>query len=200
ELGGTDQTFNLLVGRDLQRALGQEPQVALTVPLLEGLDGVQKMSKSLGNYVGIDERPEDVYGKLMSVSDDLMWRDYDGVARVAGVEISALRQGHPMEAKKRLAFTLTARYHGAAEATAAAEHFAQVHQRRAVPAVVEERRVVAPGGRIDLVSLLRTVGMASSNSEARRMVGQGAVEVDGQRVTRADTEIASGRSYLIRVG
>ena len=112
ELGGTDQTFNLLVGRDLQRAMGQAPQVALTVPILEGLDGVQKMSKSLGNYVGIDERPQDIYGKLMSLSDDLMWRYYELLTRIPETELAELRAGHPMEAKKRLAFALTAQYHG----------------------------------------------------------------------------------------
>ncbi len=114
ELGGTDQTFNLLVGRDLQRAHGQEAQVALTVPILEGLDGVQKMSKSLGNYVGITEPPGDMYGKLMSVSDALMFRYFELVTRVPEAEIAELRRLHPMEAKKRLARTVTAMYHGEA--------------------------------------------------------------------------------------
>lgn len=200
ELGGTDQTFNLLVGRDLQRALGQEPQVALTVPILEGLDGVQKMSKSLGNYVGIDERAEDVYGKLMSISDDLMWRYYELLTRVSEVEIAALRRGHPMDAKKRLALTLTRQYHGAAEATAAAEHFARVHQQRTAPTEIEERRVFAPEGHLALVSLLREVGLVSSNSDGRRMIAQGAVEVDGERVAAVDAEVTCGRTYLIRVG
>jgi tyrosyl-tRNA synthetase len=200
ELGGTDQTFNLLVGRDLQRAVGQEPQVALTVPILEGLDGVQKMSKSLGNYVGLDERPEDVYGKLMSISDDLMWRYYELLTRVPDAEIERLRQGHPMEAKKRLAFELTHRYHGLAHATTAAEHFARVHQHRSAPAAVEERRVPSPGHGLPLVGVLREVGLVGSNSEARRMIAQGAVEVDGQRVTGRDPELTPGRTYLIRVG
>ena len=119
ELGGTDQTFNLLVGRDLQRAHGQEPQVALTVPILEGLDGVQKMSKSLGNYVGITEPPADMYGKLMSVSDAMMFRYFELVTRVPEDEIAALRGLHPMEAKKRLARTVTAMYHGEAAAAEA---------------------------------------------------------------------------------
>ena len=200
ELGGTDQTFNLLVGRDLQRALGQEPQVALTVPILEGLDGVQKMSKSLGNYVAIDERAEDVYGKLMSVSDELMWRYYELLTRLPEAEIAALRRGHPMDAKKRLALTLTTEYHGQASAAAAAEHFARVHQQRAVPAEVGEQRISAPRGHVTLVSMLRASGMVSSNSEARRMIGQGAVEVDGERVTSVDVEVPSGRAYLVRVG
>jgi tyrosyl-tRNA synthetase len=200
ELGGTDQTFNLLVGRDLQRAMGQEPQVALTVPILEGLDGVQKMSKSLGNYVGIDEAAENVYGKLMSVSDELMWRYYELLTRVPEAEIATLRRGHPLEAKKRLALAVTAQYHGAAEAAAAAERFARVHQQRGTPDEVEERRLAVPGDRLALVSLLREAGLVASNSEARRMIGQGAVEVDGERVTAVDSEVATGRTYLIRVG
>jgi tyrosyl-tRNA synthetase len=200
ELGGTDQTFNLLVGRDLQKATGQEPQIAITVPILEGLDGVQKMSKSLGNYVGIDEPAEDVYGKVMSVSDELMWRYYELLTRVPAEEIEDLRRGHPLEAKKRLALALTTQYHGAASAAAAAERFARVHQERGAPADVEERRVAASGGRLGLVALLREAGLVGSNSEARRMIGQGAVEVDGERVTALDREVAAGRTYLIRVG
>ena len=200
ELGGTDQTFNLLVGRDLQRALGQEPQVALTVPILEGLDGVQKMSKSLGNYVGIDERPDDVYGKLMSISDELMWRYYDLLTRVSPPEIESLRRGHPMDAKKRLAFALTSRYHGDGQAAAAAEHFARVHQRRSAPAGMEETRVSCAGTGLDLVVLLRSLGLASSNSEARRLISQGAVEIDGERVALSEAELGAGRTYVVRVG
>jgi tyrosyl-tRNA synthetase len=200
ELGGTDQTFNLLVGRDLQRACGQEAQVALTVPILEGLDGVQKMSKSLGNYVGIDEKPDDVFGKIMSVSDELMWRYYELLTRVSESGMAALRAGHPMEAKKQLAALLTTQYHGAEKAAAAAAHFARVHQQGAVPAEVEERRVGGHGGALSLPVALRESGLAASNSEGRRLIGQGAVEVDGERVTSLDAELAAGRSYLIRVG
>jgi tyrosyl-tRNA synthetase len=200
ELGGTDQTFNLLVGRDLQRALGQEPQIALTVPILEGLDGAQKMSKSLGNYVGIDERPEDIYGKVMSVSDDLMWRYYELLTRIPEADIEAMRRGHPMDAKKRLAFTLTAQYQGPEKAEAAADHFARVHQQGALPAEIDERRLVAVGGSIPLPQALREAGLVSSNSEGRRLIIQGAVEVDGERVTRLDAELADGHTYLVRVG
>ncbi len=199
ELGGTDQTFNLLGGRDLQRALGQEPQVALTVPILEGLDGVQKMSKSLGNYVGIDEKPEDIYGKVMSVSDELMWRYYELLTRIPEADITAMRAGHPMDAKKRLAFTLTAQHQGREKAEAAAEHFTRVHQQGALPAQIDERRLVAPGGRILLPQALRGAGLVTSNSEARRLIAQGAVEVDGERVTGLDAELVEG-TYLIRVG
>ena len=200
ELGGTDQTFNLLVGRDLQRALGQEPQVAVTVPILEGLDGVQKMSKSLGNYAGIDEKPEDLYGKVMSVSDDLMWRYYELLTRIPEAEIEAMRAGHPMDAKKRLAFTLTAQYQGPEKAGAAAEHFVRVHQQGALPAEIHERRVLARGGRILLPQALREAGLVPSNSEGRRLIAQGAVEVDGERVTGLEAELTEGRTYLIRVG
>jgi len=205
ELGGTDQTFNLIVGRDLLRAHGQEPQIALTLPLLEGLDGVQKMSKSLGNYVGISEPPNDIYGKLMSVSDDLMWRYFELLTRVPEAEIAALRVGHPMDAKKHLARTITAQYHGEAAAAEAEAHFQRVFQHRQDPEKPEEIRISA--GRIDtsgpqlpLVKVLVATGYVSSNSEARRMIQQGAVEVDGQRVSDVNGALAAGRAYLIRVG
>jgi tyrosyl-tRNA synthetase len=200
ELGGTDQTFNLLVGRDLQRALGQEPQVALTVPILEGLDGMQKMSKSLGNYVGIDEKAEDIYGKVMSVSDDLMWRYYELLTRIPETDIETMRGGHPMEAKKRLAFTLTAQYQGPEKAEAAADHFRRVHQQGTIPVEIDERRVHASGGSILLPQALREAGLVGSNSEGRRLIAQGAVEVDGERVTHLDAGLAPGRTYLIRLG
>jgi tyrosyl-tRNA synthetase len=201
ELGGTDQTFNLLVGRDLQRAHDQEPQVALTVPILEGLDGVQKMSKSLGNYVGITEPPVDMYGKLMSVSDELMFRYFELITRVSPAEIARLRALHPMEAKKRLAWTVTAMYHGEAGAQAGEAHFARVHQQREAPEKIEEitlrtRSVEEPVWRIVVMS-----GLAPSNSEARRQIQQGAVEIDGARVSDPNQAVpASGQSRLLRVG
>lgn len=205
ELGGTDQTFNLLVGRDLQRAHGQEPQIALTVPILEGLDGAQKMSKSLGNYVGISETPEDIFGKLMSVSDELMWRYYELLTRIPESEIAALRAGHPMEAKKRLARTITAQYHGEPAAAAAEAHFTNVFQQRRDPENAEEVRVVAgalgaSGGKVQLVKLLVATGFVSSNSEARRMIQQGAVEIDGDRVSDVNHVLAAAGAHLIRVG
>ncbi len=200
ELGGTDQTFNLLVGRDLQRAHGQEPQIALTVPILEGLDGTQKMSKSLGNYVGINEKPEDIFGKLMSVSDELMWRYYELLTRIPENEIASLRAGHPMDAKKRLARTLTAQYHGETAAAAAEAHFVRVHQQRDRPPTVERQRVAAPGGRITLVRALTATGMVASNSEARRQIQQGAVEVNRERVRQVDAELRAGQTYAVKVG
>ena len=200
ELGGTDQTFNLLVGRDLQRAHGQEPQIALTVPILEGLDGVHKMSKSLGNYIGINEPPADIYGKAMSVSDAMMWRYFELLTRVPEPEIAALKAGHPMEAKKRLARTLTAMYHGEAAAGDAEAHFARVFQQRAEPEAIEEI-AISLGSAADgqLVRVLVAAGCVPSNSEARRMIQQGAVDVDGQRVSDVNAAVAPG-AHLVRVG
>jgi tyrosyl-tRNA synthetase len=212
ELGGTDQTFNLLVGRDLQRAMGQAPQVALTVPILEGLDGVQKMSKSLGNYVGIDEKPEDVYGKLMSLSDGLMWRYYELLTRVSAAEMAALKAGHPMEAKKRLALALTARYHGDHAAREAQATFERVSQQRLEPAVLEEVTIGAPragegasgpvvgvGTSRYLWSVMKEVGLVQSTSEGRRLIEQGAVVVDQVRVSTVDHVLSPG-AHTIQVG
>ena len=200
ELGGTDQTFNLLVGRDLQRAHGQEPQVALTVPILEGLDGVQKMSKSLGNYVGIAEPPADVFGKLMSVPDALMFRYFELATRVPEAEMATLRQLHPMEAKKRLAFLVTAMYHGEGAAREAEAGFVRVFQERETPENIDEVMVSAESGELPLAVALARAGLVPSNSEGRRMVQQGAVEVDGRRASDPAEVLAPGRSYLVRVG
>jgi tyrosyl-tRNA synthetase len=200
ELGGTDQTFNLLVGRDLQRAHGQEPQVALTVPILEGLDGVQKMSKSLGNAIGITEPPADMYGKLMSVSDELMFRYFELVTRVPDEEIQRLRKLHPMEAKKRLAWTVTAMYHGEAGAREGEAHFARVVQQKEAPESIEEIRWSPPGREAPVWMVIKEAGLVPSNSEARRMIQQGAVEVDGERISDPARTLPRGRGYLIKVG
>lgn len=204
ELGGTDQTFNLLVGRDLQRVHGQDAQVVLTVPILEGLDGVQKMSKSFGNAIGINERPVDIYGKLMSISDALMWRYFELLTRIPESELETLKSGHPMEAKKRLARTITAQYHGDAAASEAEANFTRVFQQRRDPEKVEEihvpaGQIVASGGEVPLVRVLVATGCVTSSSEARRMIQQGAVEVDGQRVSDVSHVVAGG-AHLIRVG
>ena len=202
ELGGTDQTFNLLVGRDLQRAHGQEAQVALTVPILEGLDGVQKMSKSLGNYVGINEPPAEIYGKLMSVSDALMFRYFELATRVPEVELAALRTQHPMEAKKRLARTVTAMYHGEARAAEAEAAFSRVVQKKEAPEKIEEIRLATPYEGEPAWKIVVWSGMAASNSEARRQIQQGAVELDGSRVSDPNQKVvaASGQSRLLQVG
>ena len=200
ELGGTDQTFNLLVGRDLQRAHGQEPQVALTVPILEGLDGVQKMSKSLGNAVGITEPPADMYGKLMSVADDLMFRYFELVTRVSEEEIQALKNLHPMEAKKRLAWTVTAMYQGEAGAVEGESHFSRVVQGKELPEKIEIIRAETPHQSEPAWKVIVMSGLVPSNSEARRQIQQGAVEVDGTRLPDPNQLLPTGREYLIRVG
>jgi tyrosyl-tRNA synthetase len=201
ELGGTDQTFNLLVGRDLQRAHGQEPQVAVTTPILEGLDGVQKMSKSLGNYVGINEPPAEMYGKLMSVSDALMFRYFELATRVPEDEIGALRSLHPMEAKKRLARTITAMYHGEAGADAGESHFARVVQSREVPENIDEIRIQTAAAQEPLWKVLARIGLVATTSEGRRMIQQGAVELDGQPIHDLNHAVAtSPTSHLLKVG
>jgi tyrosyl-tRNA synthetase len=201
ELGGTDQTFNLLVGRDLQRAHGLEPQVAVTVPILAGLDGVQKMSKSLGNYVGITEPPGDMYGKLMSLSDGVMFRYFELVTRVPEPEIAALRALHPMEAKKRLARTVTAMYHGEAAAAATEAAFSRVVQKREIPDNIEEIPLTTPSDGEPAWKIVVWAGMVPSNSEARRQIQQGAVELDGRRVSDPNEKIpVSSRSRLLQVG
>jgi len=200
ELGGTDQTFNLLLGRDLQRAHGQEPQIAVTVPILEGLDGVQKMSKSLGNYVGINEAPGQIYGKLMSVPDGLMFRYFDLATRTSPEEIATLRAAHPMEAKKRLAWTVTAQYCGGGAADAAQADFSRVFQSRQIPENIEEVTVTTEGGRLPIWRVLATASMVTSNAEARRMIQQGAVEVDGERITDPNRVLEAPGERVIRVG
>jgi tyrosyl-tRNA synthetase len=201
ELGGTDQTFNLLVGRDLQRAHGQEAQVALTVPILEGLDGVQKMSKSLGNYVGINEPPAEMYGKLMSVSDGLMFRYFELVTRVPEDEIAELRRLHPMDAKKRLARTVTAMYHGEAAAAEAEAAFSRVVQKKEVPENIEEIRLATPHDAEPAWKIVVRAGLVTSNSEARRQIQQGAVELDGTRISDPNQKVMpSGLSRLLQVG
>ncbi len=214
ELGGTDQKFNLLVGRELQRDFGQEPQVIMTVPILEGLDGVQKMSKSLGNAIGIEEPAGEIYGKVMSIPDSLLMRYYELVTPLAAEEIDKIRQGvsqgslHPRDAKANLAKVLVALYHGADAAEGAAAAFDRVFRDRRDPEDVEVAELQiellrgTSGGSIipSLPIVLTASGLTSSNSEARRLIRQGAVEVDGKRVTDVDYQLAPDREPLIRVG
>jgi tyrosyl-tRNA synthetase len=210
ELGGTDQTFNLLLGRELQRAHGQAAQVAVTVPILEGLDGVQKMSKSLGNSIGISEPADEIYGKIMSISDELMWRYFELLTRLPAGEIEGLRAGHPRDAKMRLARALTTQYHGEAAGAAAEAKFVREVQHRQVPETIEEVRVDAapreelpPPGVPDarfLWWVIKEASLAPSASEARRLIQQGAVDVDGERVTDVNRRLAAGRGYLLRIG
>jgi tyrosyl-tRNA synthetase len=200
ELGGTDQTFNLLVGRDLQEDAGQPGQIALVVPLLEGTDGVQKMSKSLGNQIGITEAPEDMYGKVMSISDQLMARFYILLSRLPPERQAAIGRGdvHPMEAKKALARELVARFHGAEAAERAAGFFEERFQKRAAnqPTPV---RISTAGDDIWICQLVKEAGFAPSTSEARRLVGQGAVRVDGKPVD-VNFRFRRGAHRLLEVG
>ncbi|HKQ60963.1 MAG TPA: tyrosine--tRNA ligase [Candidatus Polarisedimenticolaceae bacterium] len=208
ELGGTDQLFNLNVGRDVMPSYGLEPQVVLTTPLLEGLDGKEKMSKSLGNYVGIDEAPSSIFGKVMSVSDELMWRYYELCTDLSAAGLGQLRelvaQGrlHPKQAKEGLAMRLIADFHDEAAAKQAREEFQRVFAAQGVPDQVPEHRHPAGGGKAFLPELLAAIGLASSRSEAQRLLRQGAVEVDGRRVEPGAWElpVAPGGSLLFKVG
>jgi tyrosyl-tRNA synthetase len=205
ELGGTDQKFNLLVGRQLQQAWGQPPQVVMTMPLLEGLDGVQKMSKSLGNYVGIAEAPAEMFGKLMSVSDDLMWRYFellsfrplDEIGRLKA-EVAAGR--NPMEVKFELAEEIVSRFHDPGAAEAAKAEFVARFRRGALPEDVPEVGLTAAGGSIGIADALRQAGLTASNSESFRMIRQGAVKIDGERVEDRERELAAGESMVLQVG
>jgi tyrosyl-tRNA synthetase len=208
ELGGTDQLFNLLVGRDIQREYGQEEQVVLTVPLLEGTDGKEKMSKSLGNYIGINERPEDIYGKVMSVSDEMMWRYYLLTTDLAPPEIDALKakvaagELHPMKAKRDLASLLVTYYHGPGAAQAAAEHFDRVFSKREDPEEMQSTAIPLQDTPIPLFKLIVELGMAASGSEAKRLMQQGGVTLDGEKVTDIAASFDRSRKacYVLRVG
>jgi tyrosyl-tRNA synthetase len=205
ELGGTDQRFNLLIGRELQREYGQEPQVVLTMPLLEGYtDGVQKMSKSLNNYIGINEAPEDIFGKIMSISDELMWRYFELLSDKALSEIQNLRSKveagalHPMEVKKSLGAELVARYHGAAPAESAQRYFEARHQNKALPS--EIRKQFSAPEPIWICRLLVDLDFAKSGNEARRLIAQGAVRIDGRVVTDVDFHFDGALHRVIEVG
>ena len=205
ELGGTDQKFNLLVGRELQRDYGQEPQVIITMPLLEGLDGVNKMSKSLGNYVGIDDAPNDMFGKLMSVSDDLMWRyiellSFEPLSVIGRWKETVVAGGNPREIKVRFAQELVARFHDRASAEAALEDFEARFRHGGIPDnLVEQIIEVAPEGAL-IVQALKSSGVCSSTSDAYRMIEQGGVRVDGEKVSDTALRLQVGGTYILQVG
>ncbi len=201
ELGGTDQRFNLLVGRDLQKNRGLIPQVVITMPLLEGLDGVQKMSKSLGNAVGISEEPNEMFGALMSISDEMMLRYYELLSDVDEKDLAKLRAGavHPMEAKKDLAHELVSRFHSPAMADSARAEFENRFQRRRLPSDIPEHRLPA-GDPVWVCRLLKDCGLVGSNGEARRMIVQGAVRIDGDKVSSVNLEIETEGELVIEVG
>ena len=205
ELGGTDQKFNLLVGRELQRAFGQEPQVVITVPILEGLDGKNKMSKSLDNYVGIDEAPNEMFGKIMSISDELMWRWFDLLSFKTTDEIAELKADqtngrNPRDIKIELAKELISRFHDEDSANLAETNFINQFQKKNIPDDIEEVSLVVSEGSIPLANLLKDCEMTSSTSEAIRMIKQGAVRIDEKKITDTKYKISSGTSAVYQVG
>ena len=206
EIGGTDQLFNLLMGRDLQKGRNQEPQVVLTMPLLEGLDGVNKMSKSLGNYIGISESADDIFGKIMSISDDLMFRYYELLSDLSMAEISRLKQDmeagriHPKAIKVQLARELVTRFHDADAANTAERNFEQVFTKNELPDEIPEKKIEVDDAAIWLPRLLVQAELVKSTSDGRRMITQNAVSVDGTKVTDINTEIPVRGSALLQVG
>jgi len=205
ELGGTDQKFNLLVGRELQRAFGQEPQVVITVPILEGLDGKNKMSKSLDNYVGIDEAPNDMFGKIMSISDELMWRWFDLLSFKTTDDIKNLKADqtngrNPRDIKIELAKELISRFHDEESANLAETNFINQFQKKNIPDDIEEVSLIVSEGSIPLANLLKDVEMTSSTSEAIRMIKQGAVRIDEKKITDTKHIVISGNSAVYQVG
>ncbi|PYQ10743.1 MAG: tyrosine--tRNA ligase [Acidobacteria bacterium] len=208
EMGGTDQKFNLLVGREIMREFHLEPQVVLTMPLLEGTDGVEKMSKSLGNYIGINETPREIFGKILSINDDLMWRYYELCTDLTLVQIAELKKGvaekklHPKQAKVDLAKRIIADFHSAAEAAAAEAEFERVFVSRETPDAVEEVTLPCESAPLWFPRLLVKVGLAKSNGDATRLINQGGVTLDGSRVDSPGLELRADApaEHLIKVG
>ena len=205
ELGGTDQKFNLLVGRQLQEAYGQPPQVVLTMPILEGLDGVQKMSKSLNNYVGIADAPDDMFGKLMSISDDLMWRymellSFEPMTAIAQWRQACVDGANPRDYKVRFAQEIVTRFHDQAAAVAALETFEARFKQGLLPEDLPEQTVNTPPGGYPIANLLKDVGLTASTSESNRMIQQGGVKIDGEKLDDPKKLIASGHTLILQVG
>jgi tyrosyl-tRNA synthetase len=205
ELGGTDQRFNLLVGRELQKHFGLPQQIVLTMPLLEGLDGTQKMSKSLGNYVGIDESPQEIFGKLMSISDELMWKYLELLSFRPAIEIESLRESvkngaNPRDIKVDLAREIVARFHDENAAKQAEEDFVARFRRGVIPENIPEISLNIDVSAISLAHALKMAGLVSSTSDAYRMLDQGAVKVDGAKITSKNFEIQKGNTYICQVG
>jgi len=205
ELGGTDQKFNLLVGRELQKHYGQEPQVIITMPLLEGLDGVNKMSKSLGNYVGITDAPNEMFGKLMSISDELMWRYIEllssaSLATIAEWKRSIAGGANPRDTKVRFAQEIVTRFHDARAAQAALEDFESRFRDGGIPADLAEQVIVVQGADAPIVQVLKSAGVCPSTSEANRMIEQGGVRVNGEKVSDKALKLGAGETYVLQVG
>jgi len=210
ELGGTDQKFNLLMGRTLQKEFGQQPQIAIMTPLLEGLDGVKKMSKSLGNYIGIDEDPKDIYGKAMSIPDELMLKYFELVTDVSLDELAELKQGldngsiHPRDAKMKLAFNLVEKYYDNQSAVEAQEHFKSVFQNNQLPSDIEIKAVPADildnEGRVWIAKLIHELGLVGSSGEGKRMVTQGAVKINEEKIDDVNMMVTPKSDMIIQVG
>jgi tyrosyl-tRNA synthetase len=200
ELGGTDQKFNLLVGRELQKQYGQEPQCILTMPLLEGLVGDEKMSKSLGNYVGINEPPQEIFGKLMSISDERMWRYIELLSFELPEKIKAWKSEHPRDVKVRFAKEIVARFHSSKAAEQAQADFESRFREGELPSDMPEVSVKAPAGGIPISQLLKQAGLTPSTTEAQRMIEQGGVKLDGERVSDKSLKVPAGRTVVAQVG
>ena len=205
QMGGTDQKFNLLVGRHIQQSFDLEPQIALTVPLLEGLDGVQKMSKSYGNYIGITESPNEMFGKIMSISDELMWRYFELLSFRPLGEIGNIKEEvddgkNPRDVKFELAIEITARFHNRSLAQAAKEEFISRFQKGAMPDHINDVSVANKDGKLGIAHLLKEAGLVNSTSEAFRMIKQGAVRIDGERIEDRGLQIKRGTNQIYQVG
>lgn len=205
ELGGTDQKFNLLMGRELQKQHGQAPQCILTMPLLEGLDGVNKMSKSLGNYIGITEAPSEIFGKIMSVSDELMWRyiellSFESLETIAGWREQISAGANPRATKVRFAQEIVARFHGAAAADRALNDFEARFKQGAIPDVMPEIRLQANNGGLPITQVLKQAGLTASTSDAMRMIGQGGVKMDGDKISDKTRVLNAGACVVLQVG
>ncbi|MGQ0523589.1 MAG: tyrosine--tRNA ligase [Betaproteobacteria bacterium] len=205
ELGGTDQKFNLLMGRELQKHYGQPPQVILTMPLLEGLDGVNKMSKSLGNYVGIDEPPAEIFGKLMSVSDELMWRyiellSFESLQTIRSWKADVAQGKNPRDVKAAFAQEIVGRFHGKAAAAAALADFEARFRQGEIPSDIPEHRIASEGAGVPIAQVLKRAGLAGSTSEALRLVQQGGVRIDGDKVGDKGLRLSRGTTAVLQVG
>jgi len=205
EMGGTDQKFNLLVGRHIQQSYDLEPQIVITLPLLEGLDGVQKMSKSYGNYIGITDPAGEMFGKVMSVSDDLMWRYFELLSFRPLSDIEGLKKAvdggqNPRDVKFELAMELVARFHDDKAAEAAKAEFISRFQKGAMPEEIRDVSVASKDGRLGIAHLLKEAGLVSSTSEAFRMIKQGAVRIDGERIEDRSLEVEAGSNHVYQVG
>ena len=206
ELGGTDQTFNLMVGRDLQRDAGQEPQVCITMPLLEGLDGVRKMSKSYGNYVGISDDPKDMFGKLMSISDELMWKYYELLTEISLEEMAKMKSGvtngkiHPMDVKKNLAINIISQYYDEEIAKNARAAFEKVFSKGNLPDDIPEFNLPAGETELNFIKILTETKMAPSGGEVRRLIKQGAISIDGEKISNLTIPLPDKEEFVIKVG